>query len=217
MKILVFNPATNRMEKYYRSLSQNMPYAKNLTVREFRGSSKTDVIWTDKRLMEAWNKLRAAYGKPINVGYAFKRIGEGGHSNQSQHYAGTAMDIGQKLSSTERDNVRNLANRLGIFGYVEPKVLTPTWVHIDRRTGTAACSSGGYPLLQSGSRGVYVAVLQDALNTIGYNAGTVDGIFGSKTYNAVLKFQKNYDLVQDGIVGCETWRKLTSVAKGYGI
>ena len=217
MKILVFNPTTNRMETYYRSLSQNMPYANNLTVREFRGSSKSDVIWTDKRLMEAWNKLRKAYGKPINVGYAFKRIGEGGHSNQSQHYAGTAMDIGQKLSNAERDNLRELANKLGIFGYVEPKVLTPTWVHIDRRTGTSACSSGGYPLLKKGTRGVYVAVLQDALNTIGYDAGNIDGIFGNKTYNAVLKFQKNNDLVQDGIVGCETWKKLTSVAKGYGI
>ena len=79
MKILVFNPKTNKMEIYYRSLSQNMPYANNLTVKEFRGSSKSDVMWTDKRLMEAWNKLRESYGKPINVGYAFKRIGEGGH------------------------------------------------------------------------------------------------------------------------------------------
>ena len=51
MKILVFNPATNRMEVYYRSLSQNMPYAKNLTVKEFRGSSKSNVIWTDKVVM----------------------------------------------------------------------------------------------------------------------------------------------------------------------
>ena len=55
MKILVFNPSTNKMEKYYRSLSQNMPYANNLTVKEFRGSSKSDVIWTDKRLMQAIN------------------------------------------------------------------------------------------------------------------------------------------------------------------
>ena len=217
MKILVFNPATNRMEVYYRSLSQNMPYAKNLTVKEFRGSSKSNVIWTDKRLMEAWNKLRSSYGKPINVGYAFKRIGEGGHSSQSQHYAGTAMDMGQRLTSAERDNVRNLASRLGIFGYVEPKALTPTWVNVDRRTGTAACPTGGYPVLSRGARGVYVAVLQDALNTIGYSAGTIDGIFGSKTYSAVLKFQKNNGLSQDGIVGCNTWKKLTSIAKGYGI
>ena len=217
MKILVFNPSTNRMETYYRSLSQNMPYAKNLTVKEFRGSSKSNVLWTDKRLMEAWNKLRTNYGKPINVGYAFKRIGEGGHSSQSQHYAGTAMDMGQKLTSAERDNVRNLAARLGIFGYVEPKSLTPTWVHVDRRTGTPACSTGGYPVLSKGSRGVYVNVLQDALNTIGYNSGTIDGIFGNKTYAAVVKFQKNNGLSQDGIVGCDTWRKLTSIAKGYGI
>ena len=215
MKILVFNPSTNKMEKYYRSLSQNMPYANNLTVKEFRGSSKSDVIWTDKRLMQAWNKLRSTYGKPINVGYAFKRIGEGGHGQQSQHYAGTAMDMAQKLSSEERDKLRNLASSLGIFGYVEPKSLTPTWVHVDRRTGKPACQSGGYPILSKGNKGVYVAVLQDALNTIGYTAGTIDGVFGNNTYNAVVNFQKNNSLKPDGIVGCNTWTKLTSIAKGY--
>ncbi len=60
-------------------------------------------------------------------------------------------------------------------------------------------------------------MLQDALNTIGYNSGSIDGIFGNNTYNSVLKFQKNNDLAQDGIVGCNTWQKLTAIAKGYGI
>lgn len=140
MKILVYNPTTNRMETYYRTLNQNMPYTNNLSVREFRGSSKSDILWTDKRLLDSWNKLRREYGKPIKVGFAFKRIGEGGHSGMSQHYAGMAMDMAQNLSSSERDKLRNLAIKLGIFGYVEPKVLTPTWVHVDRRIGKPACS-----------------------------------------------------------------------------
>ncbi len=86
-KILVYNPSTNKMEVYYRGLNENMPYANNLTVKEFRGSSKSDILWTDKRAMEAWNKTRKAFGKPIDVGYAFKRPAEGGHGKQSQHYA----------------------------------------------------------------------------------------------------------------------------------
>jgi hypothetical protein len=213
-KIMVFNPSTNRMEVYYRGLTERMPYANNLTVREFRGSSKSDIIWTDRRLMNAWNTLRREYGKPIMVGFAFKRIGEGGHSNMSQHYAGMAMDMGQNLSSAERDRLRNLAIRLGIFSYVEPKVLTPTWVHVDTRVGTPACARGGFPLVRSGSRGVYVAVLQDALNTLGYNAGTIDGVFGPQTRDAVMRFQRANGLVVDGIVGCNTWEKLTSRANG---
>lgn len=80
--------------------------------------------------MQSWNTLRTRWGKPIYVGYAFKRIWQGGHSNQSQHYAGMAMDIGQKNTVSERDAIRNLAIDLGIFGYVEPKALTPTWVNV---------------------------------------------------------------------------------------
>ena len=125
------------------------------------------------------------------------------------------MDMGQKLSNTERDRLRELAKALGIFGYVEPKSLTPTWVHVDRRTGTPACNSGGYPILRKGSKGVYVAVLQDALDTIGYEVGTLDGVFGNNTYNAVVNFQKNNSLVADGTVGCNTWTKLTNIARGY--
>lgn len=216
-KIMVFNPSSNRMEVYYRGLSERMPYANNMTVGEFRGSSKTDVLWTDKRLMDSWNKLRSTYGKPIKIGYAFKRIGEGGHSKMSQHYAGLALDMAQNLSSVERDKLRNLAISLGVFTYVEPKVLTPTWIHVDKRYGTPACSSGGYPQVQSGSRGVYVAVLQDALNTLGFNAGTIDGIFGAKTKDAVIHFQKLNDITADGIVGCSTWDRLTSKANGIGL
>jgi len=213
-KIMVYNPSTNRMEVYYRGLSERMPYANNLSVREFRGSSNSDIIWTDRRLMEAWNTLRREYGRPIVVRYAFKRIGEGGHSNMSQHYAGMAMDMGQNLSSAERDRLRNLAIRLGVFTYVEPKVLTPTWVHVDKRVGTPACARGGYPVVRNGSRGVYVAVLQDALNTLGYGLGTIDGIFGARTRDAVIRFQRANNLVADGIVGCNTWERLTARANG---
>lgn len=130
MKILVYNPSTNKMETYYRTLSQPMPYAPNLSVNEFKGSTKRDVIWTDKRLLDAFQKLRNAYGAPIKVGYGFKSIREGGHSGQSQHYAGTALDMGQGYTNAKRAEIRNLASRLGIFGYVEPAYLTPTWVII---------------------------------------------------------------------------------------
>ena len=69
---------------------------------------------------------RSAWGKPIYVGYAFRRIGEGGHANQSQHYAGVAFDVAQNLDNAQRDQLRNLAESLGVWGYVEPAYLTPT-------------------------------------------------------------------------------------------
>ena len=47
-KILVFNNDTDRMETYYRDENDAMPYNTNgtLRVREFRGSSKSNILWT---------------------------------------------------------------------------------------------------------------------------------------------------------------------------
>ncbi len=215
MKILVYNPDTNKMETYYRNLNDPMPYSKDkyLSVKEFRGSSKSDVLWTDKRAIEAFNKLRSIYGAPITVRYAFKRIGEGGHSGMSQHYAGMAFDMGQGMTQAQRNKLRQIAMDNNLFTYVEPANLTPTWAHMDKRYKNPACPTGGYPLVRFGDKGVYVAVLQDALNTLGYNAGNIDGIFGNNTKNAVLRYQRANNLSADGIVGCNTWRSITEKIK----
>ena len=66
----------------------------------------------------------------------------------------------------------------------------------------------GRPTVSYGSRGDAVRKLQELLNALGYDCGSVDGIFGSKTYAAVLAFQKANGLGADGIVGPLTWGKL---------
>lgn len=121
-KIIVFNNDTNRMETYTRSETAAMPYNTNrtLTVKEFRGSSKSNILWTTKRTMQSWNSQRYIWGGPIPVGFAFKRPYEGGHGTQSQHYAGVAFDVGQTLSQTRRRALWNRANSSGVWSYVEP-------------------------------------------------------------------------------------------------
>ena len=217
-KILVYNQDTNRMESFIRSESDAMPYNTNRTlrVREFRGSSKSNILWTDKRTMQAWNSQRYIYGAPIYVGFAFKRPWEGGHGNQSQHYAGTAFDVGQNLTNAQRTILRNSAKNSGVWYYVEPVSLSPTWVHFDRRFGTPACSSGGFPTVRSGSRGNYVCIAQDDLNTLGYRTGGLDGVFGTQTNNAVRRYQASRGLAVDGIIGCNTWRSLQENVVGTG-
>ncbi|MCX8074213.1 MAG: peptidoglycan-binding protein [Clostridia bacterium] len=84
-------------------------------------------------------------------------------------------------------------------------------MHVDKRLGPPACSTGGYPLVRQGNKGVYTAVLQDALDKLGYNPGVIDGNFGTNTKAAVIRFQRAYGITADGEVGCETWRKLTSL------
>ena len=217
-KILVFNNDTDRMETYYRGENEPMPYNTNgtLKVREFRGSSNSNTLWTTKRTMQAWNSQRYIFGGPIPVGFAFKRPYEGGHGNQSQHYAGTAFDVGQTLTATRRRQLWESANNSGVWYYVEPISLTPTWVHFDKRFGTPACSTGGFPLLRRGSLSNYVLIAQDDLNTLGYRTGGLDGIFGSATQTAVRNYQSRVGLSVDGIIGCNTWRSLQENVVGTG-
>jgi len=141
---------------------------------------------------------------------------KGGHGTLSQHYAGTAFDVGQTLSNTRRIALWNSARSSGVWSYVEPISLTPTWVHWDKRFGIPACSSGGYPTLRRGSISNYVCIAQDDLNTLGFNTGGLDGIYGARTQEAVRNYQTRAGLTADGIVGCNTWRALQNAVIGTG-
>lgn len=72
----------------------------------------------------------------------------------------------------------------------------------------------GYPVLQRGSVGEYVKILQRLLLSHGCNPYGIDGKFGPNTLSAVLKFQRgNTDihgvqLEDDGKVGPLTWGAL---------
>jgi g-D-glutamyl-meso-diaminopimelate peptidase len=69
--------------------------------------------------------------------------------------------------------------------------------------------------LALGSTGPNVKLIQSLLNKIGYNAGRVDGIFGSQTRQAVISFQRNNGLSPDGIVGPATWAVFERLLLGY--
>lgn len=219
-KILVLNNNTDQMETFFRDENDPMPYNVNhtLRVREFRGSSRSTTLWTNRATMEAWNQQRAIWGSPIPVGFAFKRPWEGGHTNQSQHYAGVAFDVAQNMfgwNNIQRALLRRSASNSGLWRYVEPVSLSPTWVHFDRRQLPSACNAG-YPTVRRGSVSTYVLILQDCLNTLGFATNGLDGIFGLATAAAVLRFQASRNLAADGVVGCATWTVLTDQTVGRG-
>ncbi len=58
-----------------------------------------------------------------------------------------------------------------------------------------------------------VADLQRRLNAIGFDTGSVDGIFGASTLRAVLDFQQNRHMAEDGIVGPEVVQELDQISR----
>ena len=96
------------------------------------------------------------------------------------------------------------ANSLGVDGIVGKL----TWAKLYDATPVSVTPVTTQPMLRTGSRGDAVRKLQELLNAKGYTCGNVDGIFGSKTYAAVLEFQQANSLGVDGIVGPLTWAKL---------
>jgi len=69
-------------------------------------------------------------------------------------------------------------------------------------------------LRQSSTYKLAVKNLQYMLLYVGFNPGPCDGIFGSRTLQAVRSFQSTYGLAVDGIVGADTKRVLW-MAMGY--
>jgi len=95
------------------------------------------------------------------------------------------------------------ANNLTADGVVGPK----TWAKLNNL----------YPenrVIKKGSIGAEVEYLQKKLYSKLYDVGTIDGIFGNSTENAVKEFQAENGLVVDGVVGPNTWTALQSSSTG---
>jgi putative peptidoglycan binding protein len=81
-------------------------------------------------------------------------------------------------------------------------------------TTTAATRPAGAVLpapttsLKPGDQGAQVKRLQRALTRLGYDAGTVDGDYGSSTEAAVKRFQRASALTADGVLGPASLRAL---------
>ncbi|HEY1370709.1 MAG TPA: peptidoglycan-binding domain-containing protein [Gaiellaceae bacterium] len=63
-------------------------------------------------------------------------------------------------------------------------------------------------VLKPGASGADVKSLQRALASAGHSTGTVDGVYGSKTEQAVAAFQRSAGITADGIYGPATKKAL---------
>ena len=81
-------------------------------------------------------------------------------------------------------------------------------------TSTTAARPAHHPAsapsttLKPGDHGAQVKLLQRALTRLGYDAGTIDGDYGSSTEAALTRFQKASRLTADGVLGPASLRAL---------
>ena len=66
-----------------------------------------------------------------------------------------------------------------------------------------------------GDKGDQVTLIQQKLKQYGYFSGTVDGVFGKQTYDAVVWFQRKNGLKVDGAVGESTAAALGITLAAY--
>lgn len=80
----------------------------------------------------------------------------------------------------------------------------------DHAPARARTSSRATPLpsLRRGSRGIYVWLLERRLRTLRYHLPAADRTYNSKTFDAVIAFNKVQGRIRSGNVTASTWRAL---------
>ena len=94
-----------------------------------------------------------------------------------------------------------------------PRLLNSRWLGLTAALSLAMvmAAPGAMAMVRLGDTGAEVSSLQTGLQRAGYPVGGVDGIFGSGTENALIRFQTEHGLVADGIAGPVTLSKLDAV------
>lgn len=88
------------------------------------------------------------------------------------------------------------------YDLVNPKYILASFKCIN---GTVSIDSSLYIGYNHVTSGLGTKILQAALKSLGYNAGTSDGIFGPNTHQALINFQKDNGLSVDATAGPQTW------------
>ena len=93
-----------------------------------------------------------------------------------------------------------------------------TQATLTAQSSAATVTTLSWPVLRQGRNAQWPAVTVRSLQYLldAHGAGlVVDGIFGPRTYAAVIAFQRAHRLAADGVVGAATWRALI-VTVQYG-
>jgi len=211
---------------YHCTKGKAVQLAKNFKSTEFdcNGSSCCKETLIDVDLVKFLQNIRDHFNAPVNISSAYRcpvhNAKVANASSKSKHMYGMAADI--KVTGVAPAEVAKYAESIGILGIgLYDTDADGHFVHIDTRPTKSfwfghdqsyrSTFGGGNEtdldeLLNKGDKNDRVKKLQEDLIELGYDLGKwgADGSFGGKTEEAVKKFQKDFSLTVDGIVGANT-------------
>lgn len=206
-------PKSSKVETVSYKKYGNINLTDHFKLGEFKCSDGSDTIKFDWYTVNALEAARQFFGKSLNITSAYrteaynKKIGG---ATGSYHTKGRAVDCyisGQSPSLLAK--FFEVYGMKGIGCYYDDR-----FVHVDSRLlksfwKNQSCIkvSTHLPTIQIGSKGQDVMDAQILLNRAGASLA-VDGSFGSGTFKAVQKFQKEHGLSTDGIIGKKSWKAL---------
>lgn len=199
--------------------------AKNFNSTEFdchgRGCCSETPI--DEKLVEILQKLREHFGASVTVnsGYRCEKHNKnvGGASKTSQHMKGKAADI--VIRGVHPMRIARYLESIGVNGRIGCYTYDDRntgWVHVDTRGKKSRAiyleNNTDYenvdtfcPVIEKGSKGSAVAVVQRKLKSLGYYNDSIDGKCGPNMAKAIVLFNSYHGRTQDGKWGPKCWEE----------
>ncbi|MFA6515437.1 MAG: peptidoglycan-binding domain-containing protein [Candidatus Paceibacterota bacterium] len=148
----------------------------------------------------------------VSAEYTFTDTFYDGHTTTSEIYKknfgnkdGAVFSWRYSTATLDNDKIQSVLRVTKVtVGNIEKSVSSAVITITDSSPNVLGAESFKFTqFLEEGSYGNEVRELQKFLNGAGYDAGNVDGIFGPKVKEALIKFQNANGLKSDGIVGFE--------------
>lgn len=150
--------------------------------------------------------------------YDWQDSGSGDNQGNPDHVGIVASVSGNTIKVIEGNKGEAVAyrslsvNGKYIRGYCLPnyasKATTSSKAPGSSTTSASTSVTVSLPILQNGSQGKPVEVLQRILTAKGYNTQGIDGSFGPKTAEALRNYQKAIGLPNDAVCAKNTWTNL---------
>ncbi len=127
----------------------------------------------------------------------------------SQNMARLQSQVGlleERVGQLERSSLTGTSSSGSSWIDTTSASIEPITTPVKKRASSASSSASKSSIKPS------TREIQQALKNAGFYTGTVDGKIGPKTREAIKEFQRVHGLVDDGVVGKQTWAKLQAYA-----